>query len=227
MKLSARKIKAIAFDLDGTLIDSRMDIALSANHALVTHQLGDRSVEELSSFVGDGARKLLERATKLDADNPLLDLATQTFMGHYVLHGSDNTRLIDGTDACLALASRVPVALCTNKARIATLPILSALGIAESFSIVLCGDDLSEKKPHPAPMLHLAEQFGILPSELAMVGDGPQDVGSAKAAGAFAVGVIGPLLGPMRVTESGPHMLLASLRAVPEALAPLIHDTIR
>ena len=208
----------VVFDLDGTLIDSRLDIASSANHALGAHGFPKLSVAEISGYVGDGARWLLARAARLEQDAPALDALLATFVAYYAEHPTAHTQLLPGARETLAQLAHLPLALCTNKPRAITDRVLLNLDLRSAFQVVIGGGDLPKNKPDPLPLRHIAEQLGLRANELVMVGDGAQDIGCAKAAGAHAVGMDGGMQGRELLLASGPDVLLSSLFELPAAL---------
>ena len=186
-------IKLIAFDLDGTLVDSAADIARAVDLALAS--LGQRSygVEEVKGWVGEGLTKLLKRALtgELDGepDPKLLAETRESFRSFYGQGLCIETRLYPGTlEALDALADR-KLACITNKSAEFTEPLLEQLGIRHRFDMVVSGDTLRVLKPDPRPLLHAAERFGLAPSACCMVGDSRNDILAAKAAGFRAVAV--------------------------------------
>ena len=207
----------IVFDLDGTLIDSREDIAAAANHALGAHGLPTLSIPEIASYVGDGARILLQRASKL-TDAARLDVLLATFLEYYAAHPTDHTRLLPGAHEALSQLSHLPLALCTNKPRSITDAVLRNLRLPAPFAIVVAGGDLAKNKPDPLPLLHIAQHLGLSPAELVMVGDGPQDVLCAKAAGSHSVAVEGGMQGRELLLAAEPDVVLPSLSELPSAL---------
>lgn len=208
----------IVFDLDGTLIDSRLDIANSANHALAAHGFATLSVAEISSYVGDGARLLLARAARLAANAPALDALLASFVAYYAEHPTDHTLLQPGAHEALAQLSHLPLALCTNKPRSITDRVLANLRLPVPFEVVVGGGDLPKNKPDPLPLQYIAERLGLSPVQLVMVGDGAQDIACAKAAGAHSVGVEGGMQGQELLLASEPDVLLGSLFELPAAL---------
>ena len=208
----------VVFDLDGTLIDSRFDIAAAANHALATHGFATLSVPEISSFVGDGARLLLARAAKLETDSAQLEPLLATFLAYYAAHPTDHTLLLPGAFEALAALSHLPLALCTNKPRSITDAVLANLRLPIHFKAIVGGGDLPKSKPDPLPLQHLARELGLSPAQLVMVGDGAQDIACAKNAGARSVGVEGGIQGQDAMLASNPDAVLRSLSELPELI---------
>jgi phosphoglycolate phosphatase len=216
----ARRLRAVAFDLDGTLIDSGGDIAAAALHALSAHGFPPLPQEKLLTYVGDGARPLLSRAAGVAASDPRLEALYESFIGYYQAHPVVHTRFCSGAREALSALSGLSLALCTNKPRITTELVLSALGIAGLFRTVVAGGDLPRNKPDPLPVLHIAKALNLPAGELAMVGDGAQDVLSGRNAGALSVGVRGGIQPIERLLAAEPDILLDSLTELPDALSP-------
>ena len=211
----------VVFDLDGTLIDSRQDIAESANHALAEHGLPTLSVSEIASYVGDGARPLLARAARLAPDAPALDALLLTFLAYYAEHPTDHTLLLPGVQEALTQLSHLPLALCTNKRRAITDAVLANLRLPVRFQVLVGGGDLPKSKPDPLPLLHIAERLGLTPAELVMVGDGAQDIACAKAAGAHSIGVEGGIQGQEQMLLAGPDFVVKTLAELPAVIERL------
>ena len=208
----------IVFDLDGTLIDSRADIANAANHALGARGFATLSVSEISSFVGDGARVLMARAARLSPGSAELQPLLDTFLSYYAAHPTDHTLLISGVHEALAQLSHLPLALCTNKPRAITDAVLANLRLPVHFAAIVAGGDVPKNKPDPLPLVHIANALSLLPSQLVMVGDGPQDILCAKAAGARSVGVEGGMQGTDKLLATNPDVLLRSLAELPPVI---------
>ena len=209
----------VVFDLDGTLIDSRFDIAAAANHALATHGFSTLSVPEISSYVGDGARLLLERAARLDPNATEIEALLNTFLAFYTAHPTDHTLLLPGAHEALTELQHLPLALCTNKPRSLTDAVLANLRLPATFKVVVGGGDLPKNKPDPLPLQHIAGRLGLNPSQLVMVGDGAQDILCAKAAGARSVGVEGGMQARARLLAAEPDVLLQTLADLPAVIA--------
>ncbi|MES1929618.1 phosphoglycolate phosphatase [Salinisphaera dokdonensis CL-ES53] len=185
-------ISLVVFDLDGTLIDSAPDLAVAVDATLAERDLLPAGVDKVRHWVGNGSHKLVERALadalgaaaeSLDAGE--IDAAHDRFLAYYADAPCERTQLYDGVHECLeAMRERnIACVLVTNKP-VAFLPaILEQFTLASFFALTLGGDSLSEKKPHPAPLLHAAEHTGVAPARALMVGDSRHDVQAGKAAG--------------------------------------------
>ena len=187
-------IKLVAFDLDGTLVDSAADIARAVDRAL--QELGQRTygVEEVKGWVGEGLTKLLKRALtgelEGEPDPALLVRCREEFRRFYKEGLCIDTRFYPGAMETLeTLARRYRLACITNKATEYTEPLLKVLGVRERFDVVVSGDTLKVLKPDPAPLLYAASRCSLDPVHCCMVGDSRNDILAAKAAGFRAVAV--------------------------------------
>ncbi len=182
--------KMILFDLDGTLIDSVPDLAFCINSMLSQLDMATVPDDSVRNWVGNGIQRLVERALSNDLDaypeTDLLERAMPIFMELYAANTSQRSYLYEGVLDALDYLQGCPniqLGCVTNKAEQFTLPLLRDQGIAERFGIIISGDSLPEKKPHPLPLLHAAKRLGVTPTESLMVGDSKSDVKAARAAG--------------------------------------------
>jgi phosphoglycolate phosphatase len=178
--------RLVAFDLDGTLIDSREDIARAANLALGDLGLPSRSPDEIRTFVGHGARRLVERCVAPRTD--LVEPALAAWRRHYDAHLLDSTVPYPGILAALdALRPQALLAVATNKPAAFARRLCDALLPGRIAGVV--GGDEAPPKPDPTMILRLGERFRIGPERTVFVGDMDVDREAARAAGTGFVGV--------------------------------------
>ena len=193
--LNWNDIHAIAFDLDGTLVDSLADLAAAANAMREQLNLPPLPDDVVASYVGDGVATLVHRslcdARDGQADEALWQQGFVAFMRHYRTHLSVHTRTYPGVEGALKLfrAQQKPLAVVTNKNEILAAELLQQLGLDAYFSLIIGGDTLPEKKPAALPLLHCAEVLGVKPAHLLMVGDSANDILAARAAACPSAGV--------------------------------------
>lgn len=182
--------KLVLIDLDGTLVDSVPDLAFAIDEMMRQLHMPARGEDAVRHWVGNGMQRLVERALSNDIDgypNPaLFARGMPLFMAAYAQNTCQHSRLyagvLEGLDF-LQSCQGLKIGCVTNKAAQFTQPLLTTLGLIERFEIVISGDTLAEKKPHPLPLLYAAEHFGVTPAESLMIGDSRSDVQAARAAG--------------------------------------------
>ena len=181
-------IGAIVIDLDGTLLHTAPELAEAANRML--HDMGRAPVSQdlLKSYIGNGIHWLVKRALTGDMhaepDATLFEKALPIYEKHYtalLLQSKPFNGVIEGLDALKVAGFRL--GCITNKVARYAEPLLKGIGMAKYFDIVLSGDTLPEKKPHPMPLLHAAKFFGVAIEQLLLVGDSLSDAQAARAAG--------------------------------------------
>ncbi len=184
-------VDAVVFDLDGTLVDSRHDLASAVNALRAELGFEPLAVERVVGMVGRGARVLVQRALAdrwSDSEpgaSARLDRAFERFLDLYFDRCLDETRSYDGVPEMLeTLAERFPLAVLTNKPERHTLRVLEGLGLAAWFRSVVGGDTLATRKPDPAGLHLLAGRLGAETGRTLFVGDSATDGETAKAAGA-------------------------------------------
>jgi phosphoglycolate phosphatase len=174
----------IVFDLDGTLVDSSVDLANAVNALLI--ELGAAPLAEAAivGMVGEGAGVLVRRALTAAALDPDTPGALDRFLAHYDLHLLDHTRPYPGMVETLAwFNGRLPMAVLTNKPAQPTELMLRGLSLRVYFRTVIGGDTPLGRKPHPAALLQLAADSGVGPGRVLMIGDSPIDLATARNAG--------------------------------------------
>lgn len=209
----------VVFDLDGTLVDSRRDLAYAVNLTLGRHGWRQLPEDEIVGYVGNGMRRLLARAARLEPGDSDLDPLLATCLDIYVEHVADRTTLMPHAEEALMGLSHLPLAICTNKPRRPTVALLSLLHLAHRFSLVVCGDDLSAIKPDPLPLLTICDRLSIPPQSTVMVGDGPQDILCGRHAGAYTVGIPGCIASHQSLADAAADLTLGSLAELPPAVA--------
>ena len=179
----------ILIEVDGTLVDSVPDLHYCVDEMMKALGMPLRGEAKVRTWVGNGVERLTRRALSdsLDGepDEALFQKAYPIFLELYAENTSKRSRLYPGVKEGLDMMARAGYKLgcVTNKAAQFTIPLLKDLGVYERFAIVVSGDTLPEKKPHPMPLLHAAEFFGVKPEKALMLGDSVSDVKAARAAG--------------------------------------------
>ena len=174
----------IVFDLDGTLIDSRQDLADAANALIAERGGAPLPVQAVTGMVGEGAALLVRRALTAAGLEPDLDTALPRFLALYDERLLAHTRLYPGTsEALAALAPRATLAVLTNKPQRPTEAILRGLNVDEYFAEVIGGDTRFGRKPDPAGLRHLMSSARASAADTMLVGDSAIDLRTARAAG--------------------------------------------
>ena len=189
-------IEAVAFDLDGTLIDTAPDLAAAANSML--RILGGRPVPEhrVAALIGDGVDSLVARVLEEGGGASQLDATFQPwarvlFRNLYEQQLFARGRIYAGVVQTLVVLESAALALCciTNKESRFALPLLEAAGLRERFAVTVCADRPEDRKPSPSMLLATCRQLGVEPADLLYVGDSPSDIAAARAARCRVVAV--------------------------------------
>jgi len=217
MSVVPGSVRAVAFDLDGTLVDSAPDLALAANAMLHTLGHGALPVARVAAAIGDGIDALvartLEESTGSAPDEAALAAAGRIFRERYAERVFDAGRVYPGVREGLeALAKRgLPLGCITNKAGRFTRALLEKAGLAKWLSFVECAEALEQRKPAPFLLLKACGKLGIAPGELLFVGDSALDVAAARAAGCPVVMVAYGYNRGRPASDSGADAVIASL----------------
>ncbi len=182
-------VRALIFDLDGTLIDSKHDLIRSVNAML--RELGREQLHEdtISGYIGHGAPQLVGRTLGNGASEAERERALKFFLAHYEEHKLDSTCAYPGVPETLQQLAAFPMAILTNKPVRVSVRILEELGLAKYFRSVYGGNSFETKKPDPLGTYTILREFGAAPSEAMLIGDSEVDVQTARNAGTLAVTV--------------------------------------
>lgn len=206
-------IKAVIFDLDGTLLDTLGDIAAAGNSVLRKRGLPEHEVDAYRRFIGDGMRNLARRIFPPDqapVDGPELDRATAEYKAEYARHWRGSTRPYDGIPELLdALVDRrVKLGVVSNKAHEFAGECVAEFVGDWTWDAVLGQREGIPHKPDPAGALEAAKIFGLSPTECAFVGDSGVDMQTGSRAGMKAVGVLWGFRGAQELRENGADALI-------------------
>ena len=174
-------VDLMIFDLDGTLIESKWDIAQSVNFTLTELGLPERPIEEIFGFVGDGVKRLLRLAVG-EGNQTRFEEALKVFRGHYLEHCLDRTSFYPGIEPMLQYFAHKDKAIATNKSIEYTRVILNGLG-PQHFRYMVGGDNGFGLKPEPGMLLHVMEQLGAPKERTVLVGDSTNDINGGHNAG--------------------------------------------
>lgn len=210
--MTSKAYEAVIFDLDGTLINSLDDLADSCNEMLIAFDFPTHDTEKYRYFVGNGVRKLVQRAIPAEKakDDLFVERALAKFREIYNGRVLNKTRAYPGVRETLTKlqTKEIPVAVCTNKPTDAASTIINILFEPETFSMIIGDRKGYPKKPDPANVLYIAEQWGIKPENIAYVGDSSVDMQVAVNAGMLPVGVLWGFRGKDELLEHGAKFLL-------------------
>ena len=196
LKEVLQSTRSLTIDLDGTLVDTILDLHQACNAMLAELELPDRSVEEIGRFVGRGTNALVRRcltdeATGNPPDDALFEKGLDAYLRHYAHVNGKHAQVYPGVkEGLVALhAAGYPMAVVTNKPVKFTLPLLQATGLAPYFKAVIGGDSTPHKKPAPDPVIAACLEMDVSLIHNLHVGDSGNDIQAARAADCFAAGV--------------------------------------
>jgi len=227
------EIRLLIFDLDGTLVDSQLDLANAVNAMLVECGRPELPVDLIASYIGDGAPMLVRRALGDPKDEHYLQSALHSFMSHYRAHKLDNTFAYPGVAEMLervtqSAGDRIKMAVLTNKPVNPSRGILEGLGLSKYFVQIYGGNSFETKKPDPLGALALLKETNTLPEHAIMIGDSQTDVLTARNTGMWSIGVTYGF-SPESLTKHPPDVLVDEVPEIAQALgleaaAPLSGD---
>ncbi|HXZ79349.1 MAG TPA: HAD-IA family hydrolase [Terriglobales bacterium] len=193
-RIPAEDLRLLIFDLDGTLIDSRVDLCNSVNAMLRNFRRPELPCEMIATYIGDGAPMLVRRALGDPDDQEFLNAALQYFLAWYREHKLDHTQVYEGIREILedirrARNGQIKMAVLSNKPVNPSRAILEALGLSPFFFQVYGGNSFPTKKPDPLGAQELLREAGSASRQAAMIGDSANDVLTARNAGMWSIGL--------------------------------------
>ena len=223
-KFEAKKIRLLIFDLDGTLIDSRLDLVHSVNAMLRHVKRPELPDEVIATYVGDGAPMLVRRALGDPKNEAFVKEALEYFLTYYRAHKLDHTHVYDGVKETLeALRSahngyRRQMAVLSNKPVNPSRAIVEALGLGGFFVSVYGGNSFATKKPDPLGAKSILKETGARPEEALMVGDSSHDILTGRNAGLWTCGVTYGFA-PHSLCEAPPDVVVDTPRELAEVFS--------
>jgi phosphoglycolate phosphatase len=177
-------IAAILFDLDGTLIDTAPDMGAALNNLLIEEGLAPIPLEIIRPYVSQGALVLTRLGFSEQVAESEIEPLRLRYLDHYRAIVADDSVLFDCFEVVLdSLEERnIPWGIVTNKPQWLTTPLLEQMGLHKRAAVVICGDTLEKRKPHPLPLIIAAETIGIACKNCVYVGDDPRDIEAGRAA---------------------------------------------
>lgn len=218
------KPQMILIDVDGTLVDSVPDLAFCVDAMMEALHLPSHGEAKVRQWVGNGVERLVRRALigqlEGEPDEELFQRAYPVFLELYAENTSKRSRLYPGVTEGLAyLRSKgYKLGCVTNKAQQFTIPLLKDLGIFDNFAVIISGDSLPERKPHPLPLLHAAAYLGVEPGKSLMIGDSVSDVKAARAAGFGIVCMSYGYNHGVDIRDAEPDAVIDSMAQLPDLL---------
>ncbi|MEJ2143168.1 MAG: HAD-IA family hydrolase [Gammaproteobacteria bacterium] len=178
-------IKTVLFDLDGTLADTAPDLAYALNETLKLNDKPELDYEEIRPHVSHGGIALVKLGFKMEPEHPDFETYRDQFLSIYKSNIASQTRLFVGMDELLVQLEQQNIhwGVVTNKPSWLTDPLMDALSLTQRAACIISGDTLSERKPHPAPILYACQQTGAEPHECIYVGDAQRDIEAGNRAG--------------------------------------------
>lgn len=187
--LDPSSVRALIFDLDGTLIDSRKDLIRSVNAMLSELGRQELTEETISGYIGHGAPRLVVRALGEGSSEEERQRALDFFLRYYEAHKLDTTRAYPEVAETLEKLANVPMAVLTNKPVRMSVRILDAMGLSKYFRAIYGGNSFETKKPDPLGAKTILKELTVAPSQALLVGDSEVDVQTARNAGTLAAAV--------------------------------------
>jgi phosphoglycolate phosphatase len=220
-------VRAVLFDLDGTLADTAGDLAAAVNRVRADRGLKALPLDALRPHASHGARGLLGASFGVTKDSPDFEALRDAFLDYYAAALCEHTKLFAGADAVLSEIERRRLrwGIVTNKASRFTLPLLERLALAPRAGAIICGDTTAQTKPHPAPLIAAAAALSLATTDCVYVGDAERDITAGQAAGMKTLVALYGYLGADDSPEAWPadgwiDSLPGLLEWLPEGASP-------
>jgi len=219
-----KKPEMVLIDVDGTLVDSVPDLAFCVDEMMKALNMPVHGEAKVREWVGNGVERLTRRALigqlEGEPDDALFEKAYPIFMDLYAENTSKRSTLYPGVSEGLAYlkAEAYKLGCVTNKAEQFTVPLLTDLGVADNFEIIISGDTLPVKKPDPGPLLHAAKFFDVKPENALMIGDSISDVKASRAAGFQILCMTYGYNHGVDIREANPDIVIDSMAELPAVL---------
>ncbi len=216
-------IKAVLFDLDGTLVNSLEDLASSTNYALESFGFPTHETEKFKYFVGDGMPKLIERVLpERERNEETVLKVLKVFLAHYKKHFADKTSVYEGIFELLAELKNMglKVAVISNKAHEMTLEVVNKI-FPDIFDVVFGKKEGYPTKPDPELTLILMEKLGVKPQECVLVGDSGMDAKAAVNAGCVGIGVLWGFRGEEELRQNDAQYIVGEPFKIAEIIKEL------
>ena len=210
------KYKTYIFDLDGTLLSTLADLAASTNYALRTHHMPERSIDEVRRFVGNGVKKLMERAIPDGLKNPLFEETFATFRQHYMQHNLDTTQPYPGIMQLLEQlkADGKNIAVVSNKFYAATRELCRHF-FGDLVPVAIGEREDIRKKPAPDTVIEALRELGVDKEGAVYIGDSDVDIMTAKNSGMPCVSVLWGFRDKEFLLEHGATTLISQPEDMP------------
>lgn len=186
------KFKAILFDLDGTLVDTAPDLAHALNHVLISQHKNPLPLSDIRPIASDGALGLLQLGFGIDKNSPNYISFREKLLRYYENHIADDSKLFHGLENILLMleTKKIPWGIVTNKPANLTEKLLKKLNLFDRTPCIVSGDTLTERKPHPAPLIYAAKLLDRSPLDCCYIGDAERDIQAAKAANMYSIAAL-------------------------------------
>jgi phosphoglycolate phosphatase len=211
------QIQLLIFDLDGTLVDSELDLALSVNAVRGKMGLEPLPVARVASYVGQGVSALIRRALGEEASEEDVEKAVALFLETYREHMLDHTVPYPGVREALRELGTKKLAVLTNKPVVFSRALLAGLDMTNHFEYIYGGNSFDQKKPDPVGVFRLMEDFGVSREATLIIGDSDTDVLTGRNAGVWTCGVTYGI-GSRTLEATPPDWLVGNLRELPAQL---------